>query len=143
MKTQQSINTLTTRRDAKVRELARTKPFISGSLARVGTHCGNPACRCARGEKHEAFILTKKVRGKSATLYIPKDLVEQVKGWTDEWKRLKRLLAEVSGLNERIVRLYVRTQKAAAKNRSRSARIRSSPCSSSRSSTSSKRSCQS
>jgi len=99
----ESVSTLTTRRDAKLKSLA------------------------AVGERHEAHLLTKKVKGKTVSAYVPKDLLPEVEKWTREWKRLKKVLSEVSALNERIVRLHSRSRRAALKNKSRAARTPSSP----------------
>jgi hypothetical protein len=120
-----SIGVLETRRDAKLRKLAGAGPMIQGSLTRIGVTCGNPNCKCARGEKHVSHILTKKVRGKSRSLYVPVDMVETVRKWVEEHKRVKRLLKEVSELNEKIIRAHVPTKRAKAKNRAAAERVRS------------------
>ena len=120
-----SIGVLETRRDAKLRQLAEAGPMIQGSLTRIGVTCGNPNCKCARGEKHLSHILTKKVRGKSKSLYVPVDMVETVRKWVEEHKRVKRLLKEVSELNEKIIRAHVPTKRAKAKNRAAAERVRS------------------
>lgn len=121
---QESINTLRARRDARLRELAGVGPFIAGSLAEVKIRCGNPNCRCASGERHGATILTKKVRGKSVTTHVPRELTGEVRAWAAEHKRLKKLIREISELGERIIRLHVRTKRAAARN---TAALRTSP----------------
>jgi hypothetical protein len=123
----ESVSTLATRRDAKLKSLAAVGPFISATLSKVRTRCGNPNCRCAGGERHEAHLLTKKVKGRTVSAYVPKDLLPEVEKWTREWKRLKKVLSEVSALNERIVRLHSRSRRAALKNKSRAARTLSSP----------------
>ena len=46
--------------------LGTVGPLIMGSLAEVGVKCGNPRCRCARGERHTAYVLTSKARGKTS-----------------------------------------------------------------------------
>jgi hypothetical protein len=114
----ESLNTLRARRDAKLKELSGIGIFIGGSLASVKVRCGNPNCRCARGERHEATILCKKVRGKSTSIHVPRGIVEEVKAWSREHRRLKRLVMEISGLGERIIRLHVKTGRASARNRS-------------------------
>lgn len=120
-----SIGVLEARRDAKLRQLAEAGPLVQGSLARIGVTCGNPNCKCARGEKHVSHILTKKVRGKSKSLYVPLDMVETVRKWVEEHRRAKRLLKEVSELNEKIIRAHVPTKRAKAKNRAVAERVRS------------------
>ena len=133
----ESVGTLERRRGAKIGKLASAGPFVAATLNAVRTRCGNPNCRCASGERHLAHTLTRKERGKTVSVYVPKHLVQEVGRWTKEWKRLRRLLAEVSELSERIVRLHARTRKAAGRNQSRAARIRPSPSTPRRSSTSS------
>ncbi len=120
---QESISTLKARRDAKLRELAGIGPFIGGSLAAVKVRCGNPGCRCASGDRHEATILCKKVGGKSTTVHVPRDIVEEVRTWSRESKRLKKLMREISGLSERIITLHVRTRRASERNHASAARI--------------------
>ena len=123
----ESVNTLEKRRDAKLKSLAAAGPFISATLSKVRTRCGNPNCRCADGERHEARLLTKKVKGRTVSAYVPKDLLPEVERWARERKRLKKVLSEVSALSERIVRIHSRSRKAATKNKSRAARTPSSP----------------
>ena len=122
----ESIKTLGAQRTAKLKALAAAGPVLSGSLARVAVRCGNPACRCARGERHEAWIVCKKVNGRSTSFHVPRALLDDVKAWTQEHKRVKKLLAEISALSERMVRIHVRSQRGAAANRARADRIRSS-----------------
>lgn len=119
-----SVGVLEARRDAKLKELAKTGPLIQGSLARIGVTCGNPNCKCARGEKHVSHILTKKVRGKTKSLYVPVDMVETVQQWVDEHKRVKRLLKDVSELNEKIIRAHVPSRRAKARNRAAAEKAR-------------------
>lgn len=112
-----SIGMMKARRDAKLKELANVGPVLEGSLARIGVRCGNPSCRCARGEKHVSHILKRQVRGKTQSLYVPVDLVEEAEGWVAEYRRARKLLAEVSELNRAIIRAHVSTKRALARNR--------------------------
>jgi hypothetical protein len=117
----ESLKTLAVRRDARIHQIAQVRPFIAGSLAKVAVKCGNPNCKCASGERHEAWVLTRKEKGKSVTVHVPRDMVEEVTQWVAEHKRLKKLMKEASGLGERMIRVFVRASRAAAKNRSRAA----------------------
>jgi hypothetical protein len=114
-----SVGVLQTRRDAKLKQLAAAKPMIEGSLCRVGTRCGNPNCKCARGQKHTAHILTRKVRGKTKTNYVPVGMLEEVQAWVKEYRRVKQLIKQVSALNEQLLRAHVPTSRAVARNRAR------------------------
>lgn len=120
-----SIGILETRRDAKLKKLAEIGPILQGSIARVGVKCGNPDCKCARGEKHTSNILTKKVNGKTKSVYVPADMLEEAKQWTQEYKKVKELMKEISNYNEQILRKYVKTKKA--KNRNLAAAKKKNP----------------
>lgn len=124
MKQKLSIGVLEARRDAKLKELARTGPVVQGSLSRIGVKCGNPNCKCARGEKHVSHILTRKFSGKTVSVYVPMDMVETVRKWVNEHRRVKQLLREVSKLNEQIIRAHVPTRRAKARNRAAAEQVR-------------------
>ena len=119
-----STGVLESRRDARIRELASVGPLLQGSLTKIRVSCGNLNCRCARGEKHHSHILTKKVRGKTKSLYVPVDMVEEVRGWIEEHRRAKRLLKEISELNEKIIRAHVSTKRARSAKRAAAAKRR-------------------
>lgn len=119
-----SINVLKTRRNAAIRRLADSKPFIEGSLTKIRVTCGNPNCCCAQGEKHISHVLTKKVCGKTKSLYVPVDLVEEVTKWVEEHRRIKRELKEISSLSEQIIRQHVSTRQAVNKNLERLNRLK-------------------
>ena len=57
------------------------------------------------------------------SIHVPRGIAEEVKAWSREHKRLKRLCREISELGERIIRLHVKTERASAKNRSRASGI--------------------
>jgi hypothetical protein len=83
-------------RDARVKELVPRCPPLAASL---GTQRGG-GCQ-----------LTLKHRGKTRTVYVPKDLKDEVESWVQEHRRLKRLLQEITTLQLALIKLY-RTDKA-------------------------------
>jgi hypothetical protein len=88
---------------ARLKRLAGFGPMVDGSLVVVRRRCGNPRCRCARGEKHPAHYLMRKVGGKTRSLYIPVALVKDVRAWNQEFRRLKRLVAEICERQRKVV----------------------------------------
>jgi len=117
-----SVNTLRARREALLKKLAEVGPFVQGSFCRRAIKCGKPGCRCASGEPHEAYVLTRKVRGKTVTTHVPRDLRKEVESWAQQYKQLKQLIKQISDLSERIIRIHVPTSRAAARNRARASR---------------------
>ena len=112
-----SINVLKMRVRAKIKELGNAKPFISGSFIRTSRKCGNPNCQCANGgPKHPCCMLSSKVKGKTKGIYIPVAIADEVESWVKEHHRIKKILKEIDGMNEQIIRLYVTTSRAVSKN---------------------------
>ena len=110
------------RRDAKLKQVAACGPFVAASLCEVTRRCGNPNCKCARGEPHKAHVLTRKVRGKTQTVHVPKAMVPEVRGWVEEYARLKTLIREVSDASIAVVRHHGPASRAAAASRKRTRR---------------------
>jgi hypothetical protein len=92
---------------ARVKKLKATGPVLAASLVIIRKQCGRSGCRCQRGEKHPGHYLTYKEKGKTRTVYVPLDLVEEVKGWIEEHRRLRRLTQEISQLAIAQVRTHV------------------------------------
>jgi len=88
---------------ARLKKLAAFGPMVDGSLVVVHRRCGNPRCRCARGHKHPAHYLMRKVGGKTHSVYIPVDLVEDVRQWNQEFRRLKRPVATICERQRKVV----------------------------------------
>jgi transposase-like protein len=91
----------------------RELKLIEGSIAMPPRKCGSATCACAQGvAQHRAMIPCKKgVNGRSVATYVPKDLWEQVRDWNREHKRIKKVLREMSAINEQIIRRHVRDQR--------------------------------
>ena len=103
------------RREAKLKQLAQCKPLVAASLCQVNRRCGHPNCKCARGQFHKAHVLTYKVKGKTRVVHVPKDMVEEVRGWVQEHKRVKRLVREISNNSLAIIHSHVPASRAAAR----------------------------
>ena len=108
---QKSINWLTKKRQALMKQLAECKPFVDGSVVKVRRRCGNKNCKCAKGEKHESLYLQYKVKGVTTGIYIPAELEEEVREWSREHKRIKSVMQEVSKVQKSIIKKYVTEKK--------------------------------
>ena len=109
-------------RDAKLKQLATAGPFVAASLCEVKRRCGNPRCRCAQGRPHRAHVLTRKVRGKTRTVHVPRELLGEVRAWVEEYARVKRLVGEVSEATVAILAHRSVLRRAAAASRRTSPR---------------------
>ena len=105
-------------RDSRVARLASTRTFVAASLVQSARTCGNPNCRCASGEKHMGFALTFKQEGRTRSVYVPVDRVEEVRQWVEEHRRLKNLLSEISTLTIELLRAEARVHREVRKRES-------------------------
>ena len=103
------------RRESKLRQLQTIGPLVAASLCRRMTRCGNPNCRCARGQKHESWCLTYKEKGKTHTVHVPRDMLEEVRQWVKEYRQAKMLLKDISYQSMRIIKEHVPHRRAAAR----------------------------
>jgi hypothetical protein len=100
--------------DARRSRLAPGPPVLAATLTQVRKRCGQPRCRCHRGEPHLAWHLTYKEGGKTRTVYVPLDLLDDVRSWVAEHKRLKALLDEIHQLTVALVRTHSKHHKRQA-----------------------------
>ena len=98
--------------DARLKRLAPDRPVLAASLVQIAKHCGRQGCHCQKGgPKHVGNYLTYKDRGKTRTVYVPLDLLDDVRSWVAEHKRLKALLQEASRLALALVKGHAQHQK--------------------------------
>src|SRR5881409_3602717 len=77
--------------DSRIRKYAAHGPTLAASLVEIAKHCGRSGCRCQSGHKHVGHYLTFAVAGKTHTVYVPQDLLKEVRAWIQEHKRMKLL----------------------------------------------------
>jgi hypothetical protein len=90
------------RRDAYRKKIGNLGVFVEGTLCKVRRP----------GRKPPVWQLTFKHAGKTRTVYVPVDLVEEVQRWATEFKRLKQLIRNVTTQNLAIIRRHVAVRRA-------------------------------
>src|SRR3954447_6620813 len=94
--------------EGRLKQLAPGKPVLAASLALVNKRCGRASCSCHHGGPlHQAHHLTFKEGGKTRTVYVPRDLLDEVRSWVQEHRRLKALLHEISQLTLALITGHV------------------------------------
>ena len=67
--------------------------MVQGSFYLLRRKCGKPNCRCARGELHPAYVLTRSEAGKDRLYTVPKDQRSDVRKWAAAYRRYQRARA--------------------------------------------------
>ena len=73
-------------------ELNDYEPFLKASLGWTKMKCGNPRCKCARGELHTGCYLSYRLGNKTSTVHIPKAMAKKVEQSCRNWRKLKKML---------------------------------------------------
>ena len=76
-----------------LRRLQRADPMVQGSFYLLRRKCGKPNCRCANGQLHAAYVLTRSEQGKDRLYMVPKEQRAQVRKWAAEYRRYQRARA--------------------------------------------------
>lgn len=98
-------NRHTSARRAALRQVAQLGPFLEGSLSPFK----RPGCA------QPGWHLTFKAHGRTRTLYVPMELVAEVKQWTQNYRRLKKLIRQVTRHSRALVRAHVANRRAASR----------------------------
>jgi hypothetical protein len=78
---------------ARIRALG---PMVHGSLVEAARTCGKPGCRCAGGEPHTAFYLSRRMGGKTRLEHVSQRDVKTVRQWRETHDRLRVLVEELT-----------------------------------------------
>lgn len=85
--------------EVMTRRLAECGSLIKGSLVVNRRRCGNPRCRCARGELHESLAITYKEKSRSVLVHVPRHLQAAAQRAVEDYHTLKQLVAAIHQLN--------------------------------------------
>jgi len=93
-------------------EAASLWPALLGSLSYRRTRCSNPNCAaCRSGEQHASWVLYGRHNGRRFAVYVPEDLVPEVRQALDNGRALQDLLIQAGPR-------YVKALKSVRENKS-------------------------
>lgn len=78
--------------------LGERGPLIRGSYGSRARVCGNPGCRCARGERHESKYLTASAGGKVRQVHVPARDEGAVADGVARYRRFRQVQARLAEL---------------------------------------------
>ena len=101
-----SLLALHKRREGLVKVLPSLSEILRGSLMERYLTCGNPSCKCARGERHGPvwyLSVTLDQSHRSGTT-VAAGQVEQVRRWIENYHRVREHLEKISDINRELLR---------------------------------------
>ena len=101
------------RREGLTKVLPPLAEVLRGSLMERYLTCGNPDCKCARGQRHGPvwYLSVTLDQSHRAGCTVPGDQVEQVRRWIENSHRVKENLEKISDINRELVRRHKKNQK--------------------------------
>ena len=94
------------RRQGLAKQLPPVTEILRGSLVERYVTCGNLACKCFRGQRHGPlwYLTVTLGRGRTTGGIIPREKVEEVRGWIENYRQLKDHLEKISEINRELLR---------------------------------------
>ena len=89
-----------------LKPIAQIGPFVEGTLSEYRR----------AGRKASSWHLTYKIEGKTHTVYVPVDMVEEVRQWTEQYRQLKQLIRKETKQSLAIIHSHVASRRAANRN---------------------------
>ena len=101
------------RKQGLARLLPPVTEVLRGSLVERYVTCGNPFCKCARGERHgPIWCLTVTLgRGRTTGGIISVEHLARVRTWIENYHKLKDHLEKISEINRELLRRDRRQQR--------------------------------
>lgn len=98
--------TLEVKKGKLISGIAMLSAWMEGTIVTTTRICGKKNCACHKGgSKHPVMYVTWKENGKTVSLYVPRKLENEVRGWGANYRKLKKLIREISNIQKDIVRL--------------------------------------
>jgi hypothetical protein len=97
---------LRNRRQGLTKVLPPLGEVLRGSLMERYLTCGNPDCKCARGERHGPvwYLSVTLDQAHRIGSTVPPEQVEQVRHWIENYHQVKERLEKISDINRELLR---------------------------------------
>lgn len=109
-KLRQKIYQLNQKRENLLKQIMNSGKLLSASFYERYTKCGNPNCKCAKGELHGPFpwiYQNRKGQKLISTSCIP-DKVEQAKQYSENYKKFKKNRKSINEIDSEINNLVAK-----------------------------------
>src|SRR6266571_6286575 len=111
MRVRENLSRLSTlalrhRRQGLTKILPPLGEVLRGSLMERYLTCGNPDCKCARGERHGPvwYLSVTLGPGRTTGTIVPVHRLERVRRWIDNYHNPKKHLEKIADINRELLR---------------------------------------
>ncbi len=88
-----------------LQRLQRSESMVQGSFYLQQRRCGKANCRCAQGQLHSAWVITRSQEGRSHTYMVPAQERARLRQLTEEYRRYQRSRAVLSKRHLKLLEL--------------------------------------
>jgi len=88
-----------------LRQMTQPAELIPGSFYLMHRKCGKPSCRCAKGQWHATYVLTRSEAGKHKLYCVPPDQRARIRKLAAAWKRSQQARAKLHKLQAQLLAL--------------------------------------
>ena len=83
---------------SRLRQLLNQPGLLRGNLVTMRRRCGKKACRCYDNPeaRHKSLYLGVSINGKHRMFYIPSNWEREVRQWTRQYSKVRKLLEQIS-----------------------------------------------
>jgi Family of unknown function (DUF6788) len=110
------ISQLEQKRQRVLQKVPELTEMARGRIVERYLRCGQPNCRCKKpGEQGHGpyhYLVVTVGPGKSRTQLLSRGQLRRVRRWTDNFKRLRQALEQITELNYEILKLERQAEKA-------------------------------
>ena len=98
------VSDLNKKRGDAINRVLNTKPYIAAQVYERYKKCGNPNCKCAKGEPHGPFlwIYQKKKGQKVISTTVAKEKAPEAKEMARRYEELLRLRQQIRETDQKI-----------------------------------------
>lgn len=84
--------------------LAERPGLIRGTFGTRARKCGNPACRCAKGQLHESKYLSAAVQGQTRQVHVPAGDEVRVAEGVDRYQRWRQTRGQIAEADAELIK---------------------------------------
>ncbi len=86
------------------KKMCELGPLMRGSVVELRQKCGNPNCRCTKGEKHKKYYYSLSNKGKTKIIYLGKSREPIARQYSDNYKTLIGIIDEMTTINMELLK---------------------------------------
>lgn len=86
------------------KRLADIGPIMRGTVVLLGTKCGNPRCKCAKGDKHQQYYFSVNIDKKTKLMFLGKTKKAAAEAYLKNYELLWDIVEEMTLLNFELLR---------------------------------------